>query len=224
MMRLEQIDTWIFDLDNTLYAPGANLFSQVDARIGAFVGDLLGLEVSAARKVQKDYFYTYGTTLSGLMAHHDVDPKAYLDYVHDIDLSVLMPDQLLGERLARLPGRRLVFTNADSAYAWRVLEQLQIAEHFEAVHCVLATDLIPKPDSRAYDSLVRAQNLAPETAVFVEDMARNLKPAKALGMTTVWLDNGSQWGGLGAEEAHIDWTVQDLSSWLAQVVKELAAK
>jgi putative hydrolase of the HAD superfamily len=211
---LSHIDTWIFDLDNTLYHPRANLFGQIDVKMGAFIQTLLGVDATEARTVQKRYFRDHGTTLRGLMANHGIDPHSFLDYVHDIDVSVLDPTPHVADALARLPGRKLVFTNGDGAYANRVLKQLALDPVFEGVHCIIASDFIPKPQPEPYRQLVEAYGVDPNRALFVEDMARNLKPAKDLGMTTLWVANGSEWGELGANEGHVDWVIDCVETWL----------
>jgi putative hydrolase of the HAD superfamily len=214
--RLASIRTWIFDLDNTLYPASADLFAHIDARMTAFVGGLLGLDPVEARRVQKEYFFAHGTTLAGLMAEHEVDPHAFLDYVHDIEMDVLEEDAALVAAIARLPGRKLVFTNGDGPYALRVLDRLGLGASFEAVHDIHAMDLRPKPHPGAYAGLCAAFGLDPATCLFVEDMARNLKPAKAIGMTTVWVDNGSEQAS-DTDRSYIDFHVPALGPWLEQI-------
>lgn len=211
---LRHIDTWIFDLDNTLYPPDIALFPQINAKIGAYVQRLLDLDPAAALRVQKDYFHAHGTTLAGLMADHDIDPEHYLQDVHDIVLDHIGPDPQLADALARLPGRRLIFTNADADYAARVLERLGLTSLFSGIHDVRATEYVAKPADSAYASLCAAHDLTPQSALFVEDMARNLAPAKALGMTTVWLDNGSESGERGHDPAFVDHHIHHLADWL----------
>lgn len=219
---LAHIDTWIFDLDNTLYPAKTNLFAQIDARMGAFVGRLLGLDAAAAHRVQKEFYYEHGTTLRGLMNEHGIDPHVFLDDVHDIDVSIVAHAPDLVEAVARLPGRKLVFTNADVSYAEKVLQRLGLAGAFEAIHDVHAMAYLPKPDPRAYAALCSTYAIEPTRALFVEDMARNLAPAKAIGMTTVWVDNGSEQGP-GETRDFIDFTVSDIGPWLTGVVAELEA-
>jgi putative hydrolase of the HAD superfamily len=219
LARLRHIDSWIFDLDNTLYPASANLFERIDARMTAYVARLLDLDRDAAFRVQKDYFHRHGTTLAGLMADHGVDPHAFLADVHDIEMDVLEHDAPLAAAIARLPGRKLVFTNGDKPYALKVLDRLGLGEAFEAVHDIHAMGLVPKPDPSAYAGLCAAHGIDPTRALFAEDMARNLAPAKAIGMTTLWVDNGSEQGPDAARD-HIDFTVRDLSSWLNAVMEE----
>ncbi len=219
---LGDIDTWIFDLDNTLYPAATNLFALIDARMGAYVARRLGLAPEAATRVQKDFFHTHGTTLRGLMNEHDVDPHEFLADVHAIDMAGVGHAPGLVAAIAALPGRKLIFTNADAPYAERVLGRLGLEGAFEAIYDVHAMDYWPKPDARAYAGLCAAHGVDPARALFVDDMARNLPPAKAIGMTTVWVDNGSEQGP-GTVPAGIDLRITDLEAWLTGVVAEREA-
>ncbi len=223
MHPLAHIDAWIFDLDNTLYPAKTNLFAQIDARMGAYVARLLGVDADEAHRVQKGFFHQHGTTLRGLMDEHGVDPHHFLDDVHDIDMSVVDHAPLLVEAIARLPGRKLIFTNADTPYATKVLVRLGLEAAFEAIHDVHAMDYLPKPDARAYHGLCAAHGIDPRQALFVDDMERNLAPAKAIGMTTVWVDNGSEQGPRHAAADFIDFKITDTADWLTGVVAELEA-
>ena len=220
---LDRIDCWIFDLDNTLYSPKADLFGQIDVKMGQFIERLLGCDAVEARRVQKGFFHDHGTTLAGLMMRHDVEPGSFLDFVHDIDLSVLDPQPDLADALARLPGRKLVFTNGDEPYARRVLDRLGVTQQFAAVHDIIACDYVPKPQPDAYARLIAAHDIVPEQSLFVEDMARNLEPAKALGLTTIWVNNGSERGSHGADPAFIDHEINDVGDWLTEILGVNAA-
>jgi putative hydrolase of the HAD superfamily len=212
--RLAQVRTWLFDMDNTLYPSRANLFGQIDRKMEAFVGNLLGLNRDEARAVQKRYFHEHGTTLRGLMLSHGVDPHEFLDFVHDIDMSVLDPDPRLAAALKRLPGRKIVFTNGDAPYAERVLAALGIRDAFEALYDIHAMAYHPKPDPRAYRMLCDLHAVDPATAFFADDMAHNLKPAHAMGMVTAWINNGSERGDHGHSPEFIDHEIGDLTDWL----------
>ena len=216
---LQHIEAWIFDLDNTLYPAGCNLFAQVDRRMTEYIARLLELNEADARQLQKGWFHAHGTTLAGLMAEHGVDPHHFLDDVHDIEMDVLEHDAPLAAAIARLPGRKLVFTNGDAPYAGRVLERLGLSESFEAVHDIHAMELRPKPAASAYRGLCDAHGVDPARALFVDDMTRNLAPAKAIGMTTVWVDNGSEQAS-DADRSYIDYTVRDLASWLESILED----
>ena len=213
LSALSHVRNWVFDLDNTLYPASADLFGLIDAKMTSFVQDLLGLDWQAARTLQKDYFHAHGTTLSGLMAEHGVDPHHFLGFVHDIEMDALKEDRRLVEAIARLPGRKLIFTNGDAAYAGRVLARLGLSESFEAIHDIHACAYEPKPQPRAYELMAQAFGIAPTESLFVEDMARNLKPAKAIGMTTVWIDNGSE-QAVDRDRSFIDFTTGDITAWL----------
>ena len=213
-VALDHIDHWIFDLDNTLYSPSAKLFDLIDARMGAFIMRLLDCDAIEARRVQKQYFHDHGTTMAGLMRHHGVDPETFLVDVHDIALDRIAPDARLRAGLERLPGRKLVFTNADADYAARVLDARGIADLFDGICDIRATAYTPKPDPAAYAMMASHLDIAPARSLFVEDMARNLTPAKALGMTTVWLDNGSESGHRDHLPDQVDFHVADLADWL----------
>ncbi|MDQ4087376.1 MAG: pyrimidine 5'-nucleotidase [Pseudomonadota bacterium] len=217
---LAHIESWIFDLDNSLYPASSNLFGLIDIRMGEFIQQLLNCDPEEARRVQKQHFHAHGTTLAGLMRDHGVDPHEFLDFVHDIDLARLAADPALVSALDRLPGRKFVFTNGDEAYARRVLDRLGLANAFDGMHDIHAMNYVPKPDPAAYRTMCERLDIDPKRALFVEDMARNLAPAKVLGMTTVWINNGSERGGHGADASFIDYEAADLAAWLSEILEE----
>ncbi|WP_300296467.1 pyrimidine 5'-nucleotidase [Ferrovibrio sp.] len=212
---LARAETWIFDLDNTLYPAECNLFAQIDVRMGRFIADLFKVGPDEARRRQKGFFQAHGTTLRGLMVEHGVDPEAFLDYVHDIDVSVVAPLPTLTEALDRLPGRKLIYTNGTVAHADRVLERLGISDRFDGVFDIVASAYLPKPQEPPYHQLVERYGIAPQRAVMVEDMARNLKPAAGLGMTTIWVPTASAWAQPEQGDDHIHHVAPDLASFLA---------
>ncbi len=220
LAQLSHVDCWIFDLDNSLYPASCDLFALIDIRMGEFIQQLLGCDADEARRVQKRYFTEHGTTLSGLMRTHGIAPRTFLDYVHDIDLARVTADPLVVDALDRLPGRKFVFTNGDEAYARRVLDRLGLANAFDGLHDIHAMDYVPKPDPRAYAAMCERHAIDPGRALFVEDMARNLVPAKALGMTTVWIDNGSDQASHDADPAIIDYRITDIALWLTGILEE----
>jgi putative hydrolase of the HAD superfamily len=215
---LAHIRAWVFDLDNTLYPSSADLFAQIDAKMTHYIARLLSIDPVEARRIQKAYFLGHGTTLAGLMAEHEVDPQDYLAFVHDVEMDVLEENVPLAAAIAKLPGRKLVFTNGDGPYATRVLDRLGLGKSFEAIHDVIAMDLVPKPAASAYAGLCAALDIDPATALFADDMARNLAPAKAIGMTTVWVDNGSEQAA-DADRSFIDYTTYDLTAWLEGILE-----
>lgn len=213
------VDTWIFDLDNTLYPASTGLFDLIDERMGAYIQRLLSCDPVEARRVQKAHFHEHGTTLAGLMREHGVDPHEFLADVHDIALDRIASDPALEAGLGRLPGRKLIFTNGDAPYARRVLDQLGIAHHFDHLHDIHACQLRPKPAAHGYDLLVAQLAIDPARTAMVEDMVQNLKPAKSLGMTTIWVDNGSERGNHGFDPAIVDHRIADVAAWLDEILK-----
>jgi putative hydrolase of the HAD superfamily len=221
--ELSHIDCWIFDLDNCLYPASANLFALIDIRMGEFIQQRLGCDPEEARRLQKRWFHEHGTTLSGLMRTQGIDPHEFLAYVHDIDLARITADPAMVAALDRLPGRKFVFTNGDEAYARRVLDRLGLANAFDGMHDIHAMDYVPKPDPRSYAAMCERHAIEPGRALFSEDMARNLVPAKALGMTTVWVDNGSEQASHEADPALIDYRTADIGEWLIEILGEKVA-
>jgi len=208
------IETWIFDLDNTLYPASCRLFDQVHERMTGFIAERLDLSPEAALALQKTYFREHGTTLRGLMTVNQIDPDNFLAYVHDIDLTCVPPDPILVAALAALPGRKIVHTNGSQRHAERLLDHLGITGSFCGIVDIAAARYEPKPAPAGYHELLRRYAVAPGTAVMVEDMARNLVPAAALGMTTVWVRNPADWAAVGSEGEHIHYIVDDLSGFL----------
>lgn len=215
---LDHIRAWIFDLDNTLYPSSADLFALIDAKMTHYISRLLNIDAAEAYRIQKAYFLGHGTTLAGLMAEHNVDPDDYLSFVHDIEMDVLEENVPLAAAIAKLPGRKVVFTNGDEPYARRVLDRLGLGRSFEAIHDIRAMDLAPKPAPSAYAGLCATLDIDPTTALFADDMARNLAPAKAIGMTTVWVDNGSEQAS-DPDRSFIDHTTHDLTAWLTRILE-----
>ena len=184
-MSFEHIDTWLFDLDDTLYPEESGLMDLIRERITAFVMRITGLDEDEARIVQRGWFEAHGASLPGLLKEHDVSVEEFLLDIHDVPLDAVQPDPRLRAALERLPGRRFVFTNGSSGHAERVLERLGIADLFGGVFHIESGGLIPKPDPRTFEAVTARFDLDPARTAFFEDTARNLKPAADLGMTTV---------------------------------------
>jgi putative hydrolase of the HAD superfamily len=216
--RFDHIRDWVFDLDNCLYPASTGLFALIDERMTAYIGRLVGCGPEEAKRVQKTHFHAHGTTLAGLMKEHDVDPHHFLADVHDIALDRVRPDERLARLLPRLPGRRFVFTNGDAPYAERVLDAIGVRGHFDHLHDIHASELRPKPDPHGYALLCQQFSIHPACALLADDMAQNLGPAKQLGFTTVWVDNGSERGNHGYDEQLIDYRVSDLGEWLESIL------
>lgn len=217
--RFAHVRDWIFDLDNCLYPASTGLFALIDERMSAYIQRLLSCDAAEARRVQKHHFHTHGTTLAGLMKDHDVDPHHFLDDVHSIPLERVQSDSRLSSALARLPGRKFVFTNGDAPYARRVLEAIGIHNHFDELHDIHASELRPKPDPYGYGLLCERFAIDPRHALLADDMAQNLAPAKQLGMTTIWVDNGSERGNHRVGE-FIDQRIENIGPWLEDILGE----
>jgi putative hydrolase of the HAD superfamily len=213
-MRLDHIDTWVFDLDNTLYPASCRLFDQVDRNMGAFICEFLKLDPVEARALQKRYLKEFGTTLRGLMNNHECPPERFLEAAHAIDYSAVQPDPRLGAALELLPGRKLIFTNGSVAHAERVMDRLGVVDHFSGVFDIVAAGYLPKPEMAAYEGLIRSHAIEPRRAALIEDLPRNLVPAAALGMTTVLVKTDSEWAQDAAEGDHIHHVTDDLPAWL----------
>jgi putative hydrolase of the HAD superfamily len=217
---LRDTHVWIFDLDNTLYPASSNLFDQVDWNMTRYVSELLSLDETEARAIQKQYFREYGTTMRGLMTKHNVDPAAFMDYVHNIDLSPIAENPALTDALARLPGRKVIFTNGSTAHAKNITRHIGVDHHFEGCFDIIDADYVPKPAPETYQSVCARFDINPAEAVMVEDMAKNLVPAAAMGMTTVWVNTGVAWSREQSELGHIHHRTDDLASWLSQVASD----
>ena len=221
------IDTWIFDLDNTLYPASCRLFDQIDVKIGAFVSNLLGIDAVEARRIQKAYFYEYGTTLRGLMSEHRVNPDEFLDYVHDIDHSPVPANQPLDAALHGLPGRKLIFTNGTVAHARKVLARIGVTHHFGDIFDIVHSDFIPKPDIGPYRKFIAQHAVDPTRSAMFEDIARNLEAPHELGMTTVLVTSPDNLDAQhlntlhgGAGESHVHHVTGDLAAFLTKLAAE----
>jgi putative hydrolase of the HAD superfamily len=182
---LRHVETWLFDLDNTLYPVESGFMRQIEGRMTDYVQKVTGLARDEAYRLQKRYLAEHGLTLTGLIAHHGVDPRDYHALFHDLSLESLAQDPELVGAIARLPGRRLIFTNADDVHAQRVLERLGLAQLFDDVFHIGLADYVPKPHPLAFERMSRAHDITPASTAFFEDSERNLAPAAELGMTTV---------------------------------------
>ena len=224
--HFDHVDTWVFDLDNTLYPRHCDLFSQIDVRMTTFVSELTGLERTEARKLQKDLYRDYGTTLRGLMEIHDIDPHAFLDAAHDIDYSILPQNAELTEVLTSLPGRLLIYTNGSVAHAENTLKAMGVDPAiFEAIFDIVASDFEPKPDNKPFEKFLASYNVNGSTAAMFEDLPRNLIPAKACGMKTVLITpqdphkfTAEAWEIVENQSEHIDFDTDDLDGFLGAIV------
>jgi len=211
------VDTWIFDLDHTLYSMDSGLHAAVEQRICLFVQRHFGLEREPAFALQKKYLREMGSTLGGLVAHHGVDADAYHDFVNDVVELKLEENGALRAALKRLPGRRFVFTNNCGRFGVKVTAALGVADLFDDIVDAKILNFVPKPTPAAYDALVARGKFEPKTAVLFDDSARNLVPARMLGMTTVWLNDGRGQSYWDADKAHIDYETDDLVRFLQSI-------
>lgn len=217
-MNLTHIDTWLFDLDNTLYRADDQVFSQIINRITDFISRYLALHPRDAFIVQKQYLVEYGTSLSGLMAVHGMDPADFLDYVHDVDLDMLRPDPLMYKGIEALSGKKYIFTNGSRGHAKNIGEHLGIYNLFDGVFAIEDVDYIPKPKRSAYDKFIKAFNIDPKRAIMIDDTARNLQVPKDMGMKTLYIaPDGSELPD------YVDMQTYDLPKWL-QVFPDLIVR
>lgn len=190
-MPFSHITTWLFDLDDTLYASVKGIHDQVHSRMSNYVANALKIPLEEAHIVRKDYFKNFGTTLRGLMTEADVDPHDFMDKVHDLDLTPIDKCAIIADALERLKGRKIIFTNAPRIHADRVLTHLDLGHHFEGIYDITGAGFTPKPEPKTYEQIIERFGLDPKTCCFFDDLERNLKPAHDKGMTTVWICGGS---------------------------------
>jgi len=215
MQGVNHIDSWIFDLDNTLYPASCRLFDQIAVRMNEMIVARMGLTLAEASTLRHGYFKKYGTTLRGLMIEHGWEPTAFLEYVHEIDYASVEHHPALGEAIARLPGRKLIFTAGTRPHARNVLARLGCADVFEEIFDISDCHFIPKPDARPYEIFLKRHSVAPERAAFFEDLAENLLVPRALGMVTVLVGDHDA----GVLPAHVDYVTPDLAGFLDGVLK-----
>ena len=220
------VETWVFDLDNTLYPHHLNLWQQVDERIRDYVAKFLSVTKEEAFRVQKDYYRRYGTTMRGLMTEHGLQPDAFLEMVHQIDHSPLVPNPTLGAAIEKLAGRKLIMTNGTRKHAEAVLQRLEIRRHFDDVFDIAAANLDPKPMPQVYDRFLARHGVDPKRSAMFEDLARNLEVPHALGMTTVLVvPEGTRevfredWELEGRDAPHVDHVTDDLAGFLQKIAR-----
>jgi putative hydrolase of the HAD superfamily len=222
--QFSHVDTWVFDLDNTLYPHEAEIWPQVDARITAFLAELFGLDGLSSRALQKYFYQTHGTTLKGLMAEHAIHADDFLDFVHQIDLSLLEPDPLLGEAIGALPGRKLIYTNGTRKHAENVAGKLGILDRFDGVFGITEGAFTPKPEREAFERFFRRFDVKPDSAAMFEDIEKNLIVPHDAGMRTVLVIPRTPdpfreaWEQVAVAEGHVHHVTDDLGGFLRGVV------
>jgi putative hydrolase of the HAD superfamily len=230
LAKFSHVSSWIFDLDNTLYPPDCGLWPAIEDRITLYLIEHSGLDGASARALQRYYYHQHGTTLRGLVDEDGIEPDHFLDFVHDIDRSDLAPNPALAEEIARLPGRKLIFTNGSRKHALATVEQLGLGGLFEDAFDIVAAGLVPKPREAAYDAFCRAHDVDPARSAMFEDIAKNLAAPRARGMTTVLvtgkpgrIDHRQPQDREGAP-AFVDFVTDDLADFLARLNGELSAQ
>ena len=221
-MNIKNFNTWIFDLDNTLYSAETGIFDQIDQLMGKFISKHLNLEMPEAKKLQKEYFKEHGTTLRGLMDNHNINPELFLNEVHKLDYSIIKSDILMKKALENLKGRKIIFTNANKSHVDNVLNRLNINNLFNSVYDITDANYFPKPDIRTYKNLVNKYNIDATKTVMFDDIARNLVPASKLGFTTVWIDIGKENYSDDIENSkkYLNYETTSLPLWLNSIIKE----
>jgi len=217
MKELKSIKNWIFDLDNTLYSGKTKVFAQVDKKMSEYISKKLNISTAEAKEIQKNYFHEYNTTLNGMIKNHKIDADEFLEFVHNIDIDFLKKDLILGEELKKLDGKKIIFTNASRKHALNVTKRIGIDHYFDDIFDIIDCEFVPKPAIQPYKKLVEKHNIDPKLCGFVEDIARNLKPAYEMGMKTVWIENEEPWAKKFSDGDFIDFKTNNLSEFLKQI-------
>ena len=216
MKELKNIKFWLFDLDNTLYSGATKVFDQVDKKMSEFISSKLSISKEEAKKIQKNYFVEYNTTLNGMIKNHKIDANEFLEFVHDIDLSFLKKDEQLDKEIEKINGKKIIFTNGSRAHALNVTKRLGIERHFDDIFDIVSADFIPKPSLKTYKKIIEKYKIEPQYSIFIEDIARNLKPAYELGMKTVWIENNEPWAAEFSDSNFINYKTKKLSKFLKE--------
>tara|TARA_B100000767_G_C19623623_1_gene475177 strand:- start:199 stop:858 length:660 start_codon:yes stop_codon:yes gene_type:complete len=217
MKELKKIKYWLFDLDNTLYSGDTKVFDQVDKKMSLFISNKLNVSIEEAKKIQKNYFHEYNTTLNGMIKNHKINAEEFLEFVHDVDLTFLKEDLALQNELTNLVGKKYIFTNGSKAHASNVTKRIGIQNHFDGVFDIVDSDFMPKPSIEPYKKIIQKYGIDPEYCIFIEDIARNLKPAYELGMKTVWIKNNEPWAAEFSNENFINYKTDNLPDFLRRI-------
>ena len=217
MRELTKIKYWVFDLDNTLYSGQTKVFEQVDKKMSSYISSKLNVTLDEAKKIQKEYFHKYSTTLSGMMKHHKIDANEFLEFVHDVNLDFLKQDKDLENEITKIIGKKIIFTNGSKAHAANVTKRIGIDKLFDGVFDIVESNFIPKPSMKAYKKLIEKYKIEPQYCIFIEDIARNLKPAHELGMKTVWIKNNEPWAAKYSDENFVNYRTANLTNFLKEI-------
>ena len=217
MKEFKNLKNFIFDCDGVLYSDLDAVFGQVSKRMTDYIAKKLNLDLKKAKELQTNYFHKYNTSLNGLMIHHNITPSEFLDYVHDINLDFLEKDLVLRKELLNLSAKKFIFSNGSHAHIVNISKSLGIDDLFDGAFDITDCNFVPKPSIEPYEKLVKKFNIDPKETVFIEDIAKNLEPAKKLGMKTVWLINDEYWGKKDSDKDFIDLKIKNLSSFLKEI-------
>jgi putative hydrolase of the HAD superfamily len=217
MKELTKIKYWIFDLDNTLYSGDTKVFDQVDKKMSKFISEKLNVTIEEAKKIQKNYFQEYNTTLNGMIKNHEIDANEFLEFVHDVNLDFLKADKPLEKQIRDLNGKKFIFTNGSKAHVANVTKRIGIEKLFDGVFDIVESDFIPKPSIEPYKKIIEKYKIDPQYSIFIEDIARNLKPAHELGMKTVWIKNDEPWAAKFSDSNFINYKTDNLAKFLKEI-------
>ena len=217
MKDLKEIKFLLFDLDNTLYDGATKVFDQVDKKMSKFISEKLKVSIEEAKKIQKNYFHEYNTTLNGMIKNHEIDAQEFLDFVHDIDLEFLKSNKGLEVELSKITDKKIIFTNGSRAHALNVTKRIGINKLFDGIFDIVDSDFVPKPAIETYKRLIDKYKIEPQYCIFIEDIARNLKPAHELGMKTVWIKNNEPWAAKYSDENFVNYRTSNLTNFLKEI-------
>ena len=216
----DSFENWIFDLDNTIYDIKAGLFVKISERITDYIMKILSFTREEANLVRSDMYRKYGLTLTGLMREYKIDPDEYLDFIHDVTHPELKYEKKLKLSLKNLSGRKFIYTNASQDHAKKILSAMGIEAEFEKILDIKATQYVPKPDPKSYDIMLKSFGILSnktENSIFIEDTANNLRPAKLLGLKTVWMENERNLEDYKENAEYVDYKYSDLKSFLNDI-------
>ena len=215
----DNINTWIFDLDNTLYSADSGIFQQVHRLMGEFISKNLNMDLTEAKKLQSKYYKQHGTTLRGMIDNHGTNPDHFLEEVHKLDYSIVGPNDLLNKELQKLKGRKIIYTNANKQHVINVLERIDLTNFFDEIFDIKMANYIPKPEIKPYEQIIDLFNINPKSSAMFDDIARNLVPAKKVGFTPVWIDAGYEnfSDDIKSSKNYLDYETRDLSLFLKDV-------
>ena len=217
MKDLQSIKFWIFDLDNTLYSGKTKVFEQVDKKMTEYISKKLKVDKEDAKKIQKNYFHEYNTTLNGMIKNHKINAHEFLEFVHDINIDFLQKDMELAKEIERLDGIKIIFTNGSRKHALNVTKRLGVDQLFDDIFDIVDCNFIPKPLMEPYKKLVEKHKIDPKLCVLVEDIARNLKPAYEMGMKTVWIENNEPWASKFSDNNFVNYRTSNLPEFLRKI-------